>query len=527
MRRVFVLILTFHALLLPIPAMAQDARPIVFVVDTSGSMRGEKIASVRSAVTEVVSNLKPEIPVGLYSFNSQVIEVLPPTTNRNLAYSRLKDLKATGSTALFDAIDRATMGLGVIIPSRVIILSDGGDTVSKLSYEALIKTLSQRGIPVDVIGLQVKSKASEVLSKIALVTSGGYYALNDIGSLILVYKEILGDKLVTAPVSSAPLLIKVLRNSAVEYTLSFIAALVVFLTFFAIRAQIKQKRLISARFATLQKYAFRSSRSAASRIRQAITSYSFIPNKVETYMRENLELIQFKAKYETVVKGLLVIFFIAVATFSLMFQNIFVGLLLAFAVPAFVFKYGVKYLFEKQKRQFDEELPEMLNVVASGLNAGLGLQQSLEAFATDSSGEASRQLRRAIGEIRVGTPTDEALMAVANRMKSDDLKWAVTALSIQRLVGGSMSTILRTAYETIRTRAEIRREVRTLAAEGRLSATVLMALPILIFAFLILTRREYVSVFWHKPLGILLLVVVTFNMSVGWAWMKKIVDIKI
>jgi tight adherence protein B len=188
---------------------------------------------------------------------------------------------------------------------------------------------------------------------------------------------------------------------------------------------------------------------------------------------------------------------------------------------------GSNNQYEKQKKAFDDELPEMLNVVASGLNAGLGLQQSLEAFAGDSQGEVARQLRRAIGEIRVGTPTDEALMAVADRMKSEDLKWAVTALSIQRLVGGSMSTILRTAYETIRSRNEIRREVRTLSAEGKLSATVLMIMPIAIFLFLLVTRREYVQVFWTEPLGIFLVFMITIGMSVGWAWMKKIVDIKI
>jgi tight adherence protein B len=169
----------------------------------------------------------------------------------------------------------------------------------------------------------------------------------------------------------------------------------------------------------------------------------------------------------------------------------------------------------------------MLNVVASGLNAGLGLQQSLEAYAGDSLGEVSRQLRRAIGEIRVGTPTDEALMAVADRMKSEDLKWAVTALSIQRLVGGSMSTILRTTFETIKSRNEVRREVRTLAAEGKLSATVLMVMPIGIFFFLLFTRREYVEVFWTEPLGIFLVFMIAAGMSLGWVWMKKIVDIKI
>lgn len=118
-------------------------------------------------------------------------------------------------------------------------------------------------------------------------------------------------------------------------------------------------------------------------------------------------------------------------------------------------------------------------------------------------------------------------MGVAERMDSDDLRWAVTALSIQRVVGGSMATILTTTYETVRARAEIRREVKTLAAEGKLSVYVLMALPIGIFAFLFLTRREYIQVLWTDPAGILILGIITINLFVGWKWMKKIVEIKI
>ena len=181
----------------------------------------------------------------------------------------------------------------------------------------------------------------------------------------------------------------------------------------------------------------------------------------------------------------------------------------------------------KQKVKFAMELPELLNILASALRAGLTLQQGLEAYASDSKSEVSREIRRAIGEIRVGTAIDEALMGVAKRMQSEDLEWAVTALSIQRIVGGSMATILTTTYETVKARSEIRREVRTLAAEGKLSAYVLMALPIGIFLFLLLTRREYVSAFWTNPLGYVLMAFVGTAMTFGWIWMKKIVEIKI
>lgn len=500
---------------------------ITFVIDASGSMKGDKIENVKQTVQEIVKILRPEIEVGIVTFNTQLNEMLKPTTDRSLILDALRAIEARGRTSLFDAIESTTLTPISGQQSRIVVLSDGGDTQSKTSYEGLLSLLESRSTPVDIIGLDVKEEVSNQLVRIASTSSGNYYAIDDTQSLIEIYKVILKSSLIELDDANTVKIVEVSTNEVLVKVLALASALVVFLFLNFIRREYERKKISEARFSVLQKYAFRTSKSTFNRIRQVITSYAFIPNSAEKYMRENLELIHFKYSYETVVKFLLMIWISALLLLTLLFDNIFVAFVLSFLIPPALFRSGVKNQFEKQKKAFDDELPEMLNVVASGLNAGLGLQQSLEAYAGDSLGEVSRQLRRAIGEIRVGTPTDEALMAVADRMKSEDLKWAVTALSIQRLVGGSMSTILRTAFETIKSRNEVRREVRTLAAEGKLSATVLMVMPIGIFFFLLFTRREYVEVFWTEPLGIFLVFMITAGMSLGWAWMKKIVDIKI
>ena len=167
-----------------------------------------------------------------------------------------------------------------------------------------------------------------------------------------------------------------------------------------------------------------------------------------------------------------------VAVFTMMLHSLFLAFILTSVLVPIGFNTVIKNVRTKQKQKFAEELPELLNILASALRAGLSLPQGLEAYSSDTKGEVAREIRRTISEIRVGTPIDEALMGVAERMESEDLRWAVTALSIQRVVGGSMATILTTTFETVKARAEIRREVKTLSAEGKLSAYGLIALPI-------------------------------------------------
>ncbi len=135
-------------------------------------------------------------------------------------------------------------------------------------------------------------------------------------------------------------------------------------------------------------------------------------------------------------------------------------------------------------------------LIASALRSGLSFQQGLDSSAADGKGEVSRQMRRALREAQMGSLLEPALGRVADRMHSEDLRWTVLALGIQREVGGNLSNILETAASTIKGRAELRREVRTLSAEGRLSGYVLAALPVGLFLYMLVANREYVSFFW-------------------------------
>ncbi len=512
-------------------AVASKA-PIIFVIDTSGSMKAKKIVAVKEAVTQIVLNLQKDQPIGVISFSEKVFTTLEPTLDFDLALKQIDSLFAGGDTSMYDAIATAFKANSSGLPSQIVLLSDGEDTTSLLKLDELLAASAQAGIPVNTIGVQVAVAQQEILNSIAKASGGNYYGVDDISTLIATYREILAEQLNPNPLPTPTTtedtgIIHLDQNVYVEVILATFAAIILFLLLTNMYRRVRYREQHLARVQTLQKYSYRKVRKASSRIRISITSYSFIPNRVEAAIRARLELIHSELKYETVIHILMGLWAFLVALFTLMLHSPILALILASGLLPVVFNAVTNNIRAKQKMKFAEELPELLNILASALRAGLSLPQGLEAYSSDTKGEVAREIRRSIGEIRVGTPIDEALMGVAERMDSEDLRWAVTALSIQRVVGGSMATILTTTFETVKARAEIRREVKTLSAEGKLSAYVLIALPIGIFSFLFLTRREYVKVFWTDPAGVLLLIIIGISLSIGWAWMKKIVEIKI
>lgn len=187
----------------------------------------------------------------------------------------------------------------------------------------------------------------------------------------------------------------------------------------------------------------------------------------------------------------------------------------------------IKRAHSRQISAFRKELPGALKMLAGSLTAGLSFLQALNAYAEAGQEISAKEFRRALGEIQLGVPIERALESVATRMKSDDLKWAVSAFAIQREVGGSLATILNSTAETIESRFELRREIQTLSAEGRISSYILMALPIGIFIFLAVIRPQYVGVFLTDPLGNLLLAMTGLGLIAAWIWMRKLVRISI
>jgi tight adherence protein B len=201
------------------------------------------------------------------------------------------------------------------------------------------------------------------------------------------------------------------------------------------------------------------------------------------------------------------------------------GLLLALAVPVLV-RIGLGVLADRRRAAFADQLDDSLQLMASSLRAGHSMRQALASVAREAEEPTSVEFTRVINEVRVGRPLSSALDETASRMQSDDFTWVTQAIAINSEVGGNLAKVLDGVGGTIRERNQIRRQIKSLSAEGKLSAYVLMALPFGIAGFLLVANPAYMLKFTHSLLGYGLLVASVALLVIGGLWLRKVVTFK-
>ncbi len=165
--------------------------------------------------------------------------------------------------------------------------------------------------------------------------------------------------------------------------------------------------------------------------------------------------------------------------------------------------------------------------VAGSLSAGYSFPQAVDAVVREGAQPMSTEFGRAIIESRLGVPIEDALDHVAERMGSRDFTWVVMAVRIQREVGGNLAEVLTNVSNTMRERERVRRQVKVLSAEGRLSALILGGLPPMFALYLVLVRPTYIKPLYEDPIGILMLCVMGFLFLVGVFWLRKVVKVEV
>ena len=192
------------------------------------------------------------------------------------------------------------------------------------------------------------------------------------------------------------------------------------------------------------------------------------------------------------------------------------------AVPYFVVTMRVR----KRAKAFETQLPDLLTTIAASLKAGHSFKHGLQAVVEESNPPANVELRRVLTEAGLGRPLDDALAQMADRIGSENFEFAITAVTIQRQVGGSLATLFDMVSETVRNRQQFARKIRSLTAMGRMSAYTLVAIPFFIAAMIQLTNPGYMSPLFHTSLGHVLLAVGITMMAIGSVILKKIVSFK-
>jgi Flp pilus assembly protein TadB len=186
----------------------------------------------------------------------------------------------------------------------------------------------------------------------------------------------------------------------------------------------------------------------------------------------------------------------------------------------------VSVRIERRRAAFTDQLPDLLQLVASSLQSGFSLAQGLDSVVREGAKPASGEFARALSQVRIGVDLTDALERVADRMDCTDLRWAVMAIRIQRDVGGRLAEVLSTTVGTMRERSQLRRHVRALSAEGRLSAYVLIAMPVLVGGWLFTSDPTYMRPLYASKVGILMLIAAGLMTGVGALWMRKVIKVE-
>ena len=208
--------------------------------------------------------------------------------------------------------------------------------------------------------------------------------------------------------------------------------------------------------------------------------------------------------------------------------NTIVLAILAAVIGWFAPRWFVSYRQGKRLRDFSDQLGDALNLMVNGLRSGYSVLQAMEAVAREMPPPIAGEFARVVQEVQIGLPLDQALNNMLRRIKSDDLDLCITAINVQREVGGNLAEILDVISFTIRERVRIKGEVRTLTAQGRYSGYVISLLPIGLALVLFCVNKPYVErLFTSGFCGWAMVVCGLLMIGTGFIAIQKIVTIEV
>lgn len=219
--------------------------------------------------------------------------------------------------------------------------------------------------------------------------------------------------------------------------------------------------------------------------------------------------------------------FLALGYFVLFGQSLVMGVVSGF-VGFFAPRIYVSRTIQMRLVRFENQLPDTLGLWVNALRSGYSVLQSMEAIARDAPEPTATEFKRVVQEVQLGIDMEDAFAHLLNRVESEDLDLVVTAVNIQREVGGNLAEILDVISHTIRERIKLKGEIRVLTAQGRITGYLISGLPIVLALFLYTINREYMAnLFENRMCGWPLLGIGLALIGIGMALIQKIVDIDI
>ena len=259
--------------------------------------------------------------------------------------------------------------------------------------------------------------------------------------------------------------------------------------------------------------------------KQSINNNRSALTKINKILAEELEKSDISKKTEDFIIIWIVVTFVPGLLFMLIFKNQLIApmLMIIGAVAP------IMYMKSKQKKRrdmFESQLSDALMIASNCLKSGLTFNQAMDTISSECDDPIKSEFKRTVNEITFGSSQDEALEAMAKRVKSEDFDLVVSAVSIQRQTGGNLSEILDTIAGTIRERYKIRGEIKTMTGQGRVSGIIIGALPVALLLIMSLINKELIMTLFTTRIGNILLLVSVGLEALGAFAINKIVTIK-
>ncbi|HET7326339.1 MAG TPA: type II secretion system F family protein [Nocardioidaceae bacterium] len=564
------------------------SRTTVLALDTSMSMRGTRFAAAKQATSAFLDSAPADLRVGLVTFAGEVVTVSEPTTDHSAVETEIDGLGLSRGTRLYDGITEAVSVAGRGGARSVLVLSDGAD-ISGTALSAPIAASQQAEVKVDVVALQQSAADRAKLAEISGAAGGSIIAADNPESLARVFTAeadalaqqfqvrfktpdtVDGDADVAVTVSAGghtyadsafislaatqppsdatPQAATVPMPQAVTAPAPLVGERGLWLGAGALTAGAgailamllpgRRRPQQSLAQRQMQHYARHAQGGAAAATAPAVSALSFPGMRQAAIAVADVVV---KRGFESTLSARLTAAGMALnaAEWLLLHVGVAVGaglvglllggsplmvlfLLLGAVGPWF-------YLGLKRSRRlaaFNGQLPETLQLISGGLSAGLSLPQAVDTVVREGSEPMAGEMRRALVEQRLGVDMEDALDAIADRMDSQDFHWAVIAMRIQREVGGNLAELLNTVAGTLREREYLRRQVKTLSAEGRLSAWILGSMPVGMVLYLALVRPDYLRPMYTTTLGWVLSAAALVLLGLGGWAMSKLVKVEV
>ena len=549
-----------------------SSKSVVVAIDRSQSMAGQRLKDAVAAARQFVADKAAADRIAVVVFGSKAVQLTGFSASTIDADDALRTMAVDSKpgTALYDGLALSSRLLtGQQDRARVVVLlTDGHDVSSKSTLPAALAGAKRAGVLVYPIGVGASTETRTPLERMAQATGGAYHGATTSSALKGVYASI-GQELrrtwrleyVTAgrpgetlhlrvaldPEGAVSTNVKVPGGLApaapssgslpsVFYTPLGGLLMVLVVAFLALSAVAfllngSKGSWVKTRLAPHVEGPARGRRrergerlaafSGLFRATEQAFGHRALWKKIQTRL-ERADVPLRTVEFFYVMAGAALVFMLLAALTG---RSAF-GLMIAAVIGAAIPYIWITLKASRRMLKFEDQLPDLLVTLAASLKAGHSFKQGIQTIVDEGQEPASKELSRVITDTSLGRPMDEALADTAERIGSKNFSFVITAVTIQRQVGGSLAGLFDMVADTVRQRQQFARKIRSLTAMGRASAYVLVGLPFFVALAITVLNPSYMDPLYHSSTGHTMIMIGLVMMAFGSLLLRKIVSFR-